>query len=470
MYEFHPYFTNDGSVGLYSPADDDIYHSTYGALSEAYEKFIEPSMLEEFFETNTQINVLDICYGIGYNSKSFLDTFLKISEKSSKNNFLHFFRRFFFKKNSLPHLSIAAIGNDNISRKDNKIKKQEEGNQSKNKSVNIHENKNIYKDNKNDENSEFVEIFGKDENILTRYKIKIDLIDTDETLLGLSPLIALKKPCGTYKISQDLPKKVLELNASKAKSKYKLKKEVPIILFKKLLNQNLSIMNSKNILDILAKKENLPYFDKFMLNLFKFEQKKGYKHTKSSKITAFLHNIYYHYLSIRYKKAKKVLQNHQIDINSHIADARIVIKQLDETYHFIFLDAFTPSKCPCLWSVDFFKMLYERLDSNGRLVTYSNSVAIRSAFIQAGFVVGKIKSPDGQKFTGTIAVKNQSLIKYPLSDYDLGLINSKAGISYKDIDLNLDNATIIENRAKELEESALGSSSQFIKRYKNAKL
>ena len=48
MYELFPYFTNDGSVGLYSPKDDDIYHSTYGALSEAYEKFILPANLNEF--------------------------------------------------------------------------------------------------------------------------------------------------------------------------------------------------------------------------------------------------------------------------------------------------------------------------------------------------------------------------------------------------------------------------------------
>ena len=43
MYELYPYFTNDGSVGLFSPEADDIYHSTYGALSEAYEKFILPA-------------------------------------------------------------------------------------------------------------------------------------------------------------------------------------------------------------------------------------------------------------------------------------------------------------------------------------------------------------------------------------------------------------------------------------------
>ena len=48
MYELCPYFTNDGSVGLFSKEDDDIYHSTYGALSESWEKFIIPGRLKEY--------------------------------------------------------------------------------------------------------------------------------------------------------------------------------------------------------------------------------------------------------------------------------------------------------------------------------------------------------------------------------------------------------------------------------------
>ena len=73
MYKLFPYFTNDGSVGLFSPEADDIYHSTYGALTEAYEKFILPSDIENFLKNNNEIKVLDICYGIGYNTKSFLN-------------------------------------------------------------------------------------------------------------------------------------------------------------------------------------------------------------------------------------------------------------------------------------------------------------------------------------------------------------------------------------------------------------
>lgn len=73
MYKLFPYFTNDGSVGLFSPDADDIYHSTYGALTEAYEKFILPSNLKNFLKKNNEIKILDICFGIGYNSKSLIN-------------------------------------------------------------------------------------------------------------------------------------------------------------------------------------------------------------------------------------------------------------------------------------------------------------------------------------------------------------------------------------------------------------
>ena len=79
MYELHPYFTNDGSIGLFSPEADDIYHSTYGALTEAFEKFIIPANLKNFLRNKSEINILDICFGIGYNSKSLISEILNFT-------------------------------------------------------------------------------------------------------------------------------------------------------------------------------------------------------------------------------------------------------------------------------------------------------------------------------------------------------------------------------------------------------
>ena len=138
-------------------------------------------------------------------------------------------------------------------------------------------------------------------------------------------------------------------------------------------------------------------------------------------------------------------------------------------YNYVFLDAFTPSKCPCLWSLEFFKLLYEHLDDNGMILTYSNSANIRNAFIQAGFHVGKIYNKEFNKYTGTVAVKNKTLIKNELSEYDLGLMKTKAGIFYRDENLTLDNEAIIIAHKKEVETSNLISSSKFIKSYKKSK-
>ena len=75
MDEFKPYFTNDGSVGLYSDADNEVYHSVYGALTEAYEKFVFPANIDELLKNKSEIKLLDICYGIGYNTKAFIQYF-----------------------------------------------------------------------------------------------------------------------------------------------------------------------------------------------------------------------------------------------------------------------------------------------------------------------------------------------------------------------------------------------------------
>ena len=40
MRDYEPYYTEDGSIGLYSYADKDVFHSKYGALTEAWEKFV----------------------------------------------------------------------------------------------------------------------------------------------------------------------------------------------------------------------------------------------------------------------------------------------------------------------------------------------------------------------------------------------------------------------------------------------
>jgi spermidine synthase len=179
-----------------------------------------------------------------------------------------------------------------------------------------------------------------------------------------------------------------------------------------------------------------------------------------------LHNIYYRYLTNCYKNSFKHNNIGNFNFNIKINDARQSIKEDKNIYNLIFLDAFTPSKCPCLWSYDFFKELYNHLEEDGMILTYSNSAQVRNAFLNSGFFVGKIYSDNYKKYSGTIATKKEALIKTHLSEYDLGLIKTKAGIFYRDENLNLSNEAIIRAHNEEVENSNLISSSKFIKQYK----
>ena len=67
--------TEDGSIGLYNKEMNEIYHSKYGAKKEAFEKFVEPALILN----NKQLKILDVCYGIGYNTKCALENFLNIA-------------------------------------------------------------------------------------------------------------------------------------------------------------------------------------------------------------------------------------------------------------------------------------------------------------------------------------------------------------------------------------------------------
>ena len=61
----------DGTFTLYSKEFDEAYHSTHdGALNESLKKHIIPAF--RYQEDIRELNILDICYGLGYNTLSTL--------------------------------------------------------------------------------------------------------------------------------------------------------------------------------------------------------------------------------------------------------------------------------------------------------------------------------------------------------------------------------------------------------------
>ena len=59
--------TNDGSFSLLSNHYKEAFHSRSGAKEEAEFKYLAPAQLNRI-ETNETINILDVCFGMGYNS------------------------------------------------------------------------------------------------------------------------------------------------------------------------------------------------------------------------------------------------------------------------------------------------------------------------------------------------------------------------------------------------------------------
>ena len=249
-------------------------------------------------------------------------------------------------------------------------------------------------------------------------------------------------------------------------AKYKLNPAINFALLYKICNKLPEIIGNSEISNILDSNEYKPFFDSEIMACFKKINESDVSEYPQEAISSFLHNIYYNHISTSYKIVLEYLISDNFIFEPVIGDARTSLINDKDTYNLIFLDAFTPAKCPCLWTLEFFKLLYEHLSEDGMILTYSNSASIRNAMLNAGFYAGKIYNNEFNKFTGTIAVKNKSLIKFELSEYDLGLINSKAGIFYRDKNLNLSNDEILASHKSELEKSCKMSSSRFIKEFK----
>lgn len=67
--------TNDSSETFYNPDYDETYKSTSGAVQESVEKFARPARVQEIASRGA-INLLDICFGLGYNSAAAIDLIL----------------------------------------------------------------------------------------------------------------------------------------------------------------------------------------------------------------------------------------------------------------------------------------------------------------------------------------------------------------------------------------------------------
>ncbi|MGV2827531.1 tRNA (5-methylaminomethyl-2-thiouridine)(34)-methyltransferase MnmD [Myxosarcina sp. GI1(2024)] len=128
----------------------------------------------------------------------------------------------------------------------------------------------------------------------------------------------------------------------------------------------------------------------------------------------------------------------------------------------IFLDPFSPPKCPQLWTVEFIAMVAKCLKPTGRLATYSCAAAVRRALSLAGLKFGSIYVANSSP--GTVASfvgDNLPLLSLQEREH----LHTRAAIPYRDPSLNNSAARIKEHRLQEQKQSQLEPTSQWKKRW-----
>jgi tRNA U34 5-methylaminomethyl-2-thiouridine-forming methyltransferase MnmC len=129
----------------------------------------------------------------------------------------------------------------------------------------------------------------------------------------------------------------------------------------------------------------------------------------------------------------------------------------------IFLDPFSPPKCPQLWTVEFISLVAQCLTPRGRLATYSCSAAVRTALLLAGLNIGSITGI-GRKSPGTIASFEYKKLPQ-ISSQEQEHLNTKAAIPYRDPCLQDNLEPILARRQQEQQNSNWESTSQWRKRW-----
>ena len=140
-------------------------------------------------------------------------------------------------------------------------------------------------------------------------------------------------------------------------------------------------------------------------------------------------------------------------------------------FDLIYLDGFSPQKCPQVWSVEFLAKVTQKLNPQGYLITYSCSAAIRRTLKDLGFNIFNIKPNSLSKnlwSNGTIAVKiieekvlQSNLYFKKLSSMEEEHLLTKASIPYRDPNLSSNPKDIIQKRVKEQLLSNLNTSKKW---------
>ena len=173
---------------------------------------------------------------------------------------------------------------------------------------------------------------------------------------------------------------------------------------------------------------------------------------------------------------KGIYKNKNFDCNLIIGDARKEIFNLPKELHFdlIFLDGFSPQKCPEIWSYDFLSQLKNKIKNDGYLITYTSAAAVRRSLINLGFKIFNIMptlSREKRWSNGTLAtfdnMQNNEYVTQ-LSDKETEHLETKASIPYRDPTGEMLSKEILEIRKQEQKFSNLLDTNSWRKKWEMA--
>ena len=116
----------------------------------------------------------------------------------------------------------------------------------------------------------------------------------------------------------------------------------------------------------------------------------------------------YQQLNYADKSHERLFQKlHQVDwgkqqvINSHFSiqkiEKDIINYQHQCNYDLVYYDAFSPDSQPALWSIEIFERLYNSMNNNGILMTYTVKGDVKRALKAVGFQIEKLPGPKGKR-------------------------------------------------------------------------
>ena len=118
------------------------------------------------------------------------------------------------------------------------------------------------------------------------------------------------------------------------------------------------------------------------------------------------------YSSLNYFDQLKIEKNIYLKIHSSSWENEIelsnffVLKKMkcdftktlfNQKYDLIYFDAFSPSKQPEMWTLNNFKKLYNCLNTNGVLITYSSKGDVKRTMKKVGFNISSLEGPTGKR-------------------------------------------------------------------------